>query len=136
MSSEGRNHDAVACVQGFADVDPWLDGTLRFGGGYSTWSPPANSQMAEVRMHLAPCNSPHQNSYISLIYIPQPHIGNVPVTRTACAPCLFRPYVPILFARENAPAQSAGLCTYPDAAAKLRSRAGHALIARWLWSRR
>ena len=47
-------HDAVACVQGFADVDPWLDGTLRFGGGYSTWSPPANSQMAEVRTRLAP----------------------------------------------------------------------------------
>ena len=58
MSYEGMSHDAVACVQGFADVDPWLDGTLRFGGGYSTWSPPANSQMAEVRMHLAPCPPP------------------------------------------------------------------------------
>ena len=35
-------------VQGFADVDPWLDGTLRFGGGYSTWSPPSSPVMAEV----------------------------------------------------------------------------------------
>ncbi len=36
-------------AQGFADVDPWLDGTLRFGGGYSTWSPPSNAQMGQAR---------------------------------------------------------------------------------------
>jgi len=30
-------------------VDPWLDGTLRFGGGYSTWSPPSNAQMGQAR---------------------------------------------------------------------------------------
>ena len=39
----------MGSAQGFADVDPWLDGTLRFGGGYSTWSPPSSPVMAEVR---------------------------------------------------------------------------------------
>ena len=45
----GRRSDAFRSAQGFADVDPWLDGTLRFGGGYSTWSPPSSPVMAEVR---------------------------------------------------------------------------------------
>ena len=43
-----RWSNVLGSAQGFADVDPWLDGTLRFGGGYSTWSPPSSPVMAEV----------------------------------------------------------------------------------------
>ena len=52
-----RFSDAWDSMQGFADVDPWLDGTLRFGGGYSTWSPPSSPVMAEVRpsKHVCSC---------------------------------------------------------------------------------
>ena len=26
-------------AQAFAPIDPWLDGVLRYGGGYSNWLP-------------------------------------------------------------------------------------------------
>ena len=28
---------AAPCAQGYSLVDPWMDGQLRFGGGYSNW---------------------------------------------------------------------------------------------------
>ncbi len=37
----------VAC-QGYGLVDPWLDGALRFGGGYSNWLPAKNDDMTAV----------------------------------------------------------------------------------------
>eukprot|EP00884_Botryococcus_braunii_P022962 jgi/Botrbrau1/934/Bobra.0167s0045.1 len=34
--------------QGYGLVDPWLDGALRFGGGYSNWLPAKNDDMSAV----------------------------------------------------------------------------------------
>lgn len=35
-------------VQAFAPIDPWLDGVLRFGGGYSNWLPAGSSDREAV----------------------------------------------------------------------------------------
>lgn len=34
--------------KGYGLVDPWLDGALRFGGGYSNWLPAASDAVTEV----------------------------------------------------------------------------------------
>ena len=35
-------------LQEYAALDPWLDGQLRFGGGYSNWMPAASSEMSQI----------------------------------------------------------------------------------------
>ena len=74
---------ACAMSQAYAPVDPWLDGILRFGGGYSNWLSNSTGQRGAVFDYVRNfssavegLNAASVNSNLSsCVYVPPPQQG-------------------------------------------------------------
>ena len=73
----------TAILQEYAPTDPWLDGILRFGGGYSNWLSNSTGARGEVFKYVkdfssavAELNTGSLNSNLSsCVYVPPPEQG-------------------------------------------------------------